>query len=352
MRQLKKWGLVALVILVLSSCGFSAKESLKSPIKEVTHQTHKILEKAEGKKLETYALLKEMPEEKVLVIYRHKGDRILQEITKTLATYSSLSYGNRYQAMQDSHLADSLKAAKKIKGLDYSIDFKEFYLIEEVAVDYEKVDRLALNKLFPSSKKDGLDGSKSLEKSLDYLKKKHFKPVKKLDLASLEKELLEEEKSKERMDALVESLKAKMQARFIKVYQKGSMEKGEMAELRFFSEDNEPVSAVQVTLFRSYKGLSEKERIADQKKWQKIIRQVNHLDGAAGQMRVTKMETHLGITFDPNKVDFTTLKKMDLFKKLVLKDNKLLVDDMKKFLKEQAFEEVKVDGLKAFDGDE
>lgn len=351
---MKRWlemGLFMLAIMSLVACAVVPQSPFHRSVHQVANEAKAKVKEVNPKAVKTCHFLKERPGEITLATYRYQGDRVLQQRTQTIVAYSQLGYGNRYAAMKDSTITKIVKDHQGIKGLKHQVRYEDHYLVETVTVDYRKANEKKIKQAFPTFSLKGNGQGVSFKQTSRYLLNHHFKQAKKPVLKDLTQGLEKIEASSNRIKQLRERLKAKMQPKRIQVYQRGAMEKGQMEEVQVASEGDGPIQALEWTVFKSYQSSTSKQRDSDQKKWQDLIRRLNQLDGAGGKGQLTAKETRLSMILDGEKVQLDQLKKLDFFKQWPLTDSKLKAKDFKNWLKRQGYEEVTVDGLKAFEGD-
>ena len=114
---MKKIGrIISLVVigLFLVSCGKSAEES-------TTYENNAITGV------------------KATLTYYHKGDKVIRQTSKNIINYEETGLENK-DAAEEAMKSVGIDMYKDIEGIEHSIKYEEKEAIEEITVDYDKLD--------------------------------------------------------------------------------------------------------------------------------------------------------------------------------------------------------------------
>ncbi|TCD46114.1 DUF1307 domain-containing protein [Streptococcus sp. X16XC17] len=79
------------------------------------------------------------------ITYRYSQDEILQQTIESTNLYSNLGIKSAKEAKE--LMQDSFAQYSNIKGVSYKIAYKDTYVVQTVAIDYEKADAAELAKI-------------------------------------------------------------------------------------------------------------------------------------------------------------------------------------------------------------
>ena len=83
---------------------------------------------------------------KSIITYYHYGDKVIKQTTENVMNYKETGLQDKETAEKAMEAAGS-NQYKNVKGIEYSIKYKEKEAIEELSVDYDKLDYEAVNKI-------------------------------------------------------------------------------------------------------------------------------------------------------------------------------------------------------------
>ena len=130
-----------------------------------------------GKKLQETALKLNQDGYDSVLTYYHDGDKVIKQTAKNNIKYASLGLKDIEDAK--AKLEPIAEQYKEVDGIKYNIEFKEDLYIEELEMDYEKIDYDKARNLQGITLPDDANTDVSLKASIEYLEKLGYKKVEK-----------------------------------------------------------------------------------------------------------------------------------------------------------------------------